>query len=149
MVFSHKCILCKAHFRNQPGFVRCNVSPVLSRGNMKQMSSELVDREARKQALYQSTRHYPAGLASSTAPLPELPVQLQEGSGVSQQQGEGRAGQRGTRNPHSCATGSESTYGQPKITGISWRPWGTLGAASELSEDKRPPDSPRVEPRDS
>lgn len=34
--FSHKCILCKARFRNQPGFVCCNVSQLLSRGNMKQ-----------------------------------------------------------------------------------------------------------------
>lgn len=49
--FSDKRILCKARFRNQPGFVCCNVSQLLSTGNMKQMSSESVDREARKHSL--------------------------------------------------------------------------------------------------
>lgn len=76
MVFSHKCILCKAHFRNQPGFVCCNVSQLLSRGNMKQMSSELVDREARKHSLVSkyttlpcwiSIQHSSSATASSAA----------------------------------------------------------------------------------
>lgn len=90
---------------------------------MKQMSSELVDREARKHSF----------ISKETTLCCQISIQqllfqswqadrsaLQQVSGVSQQHREvltGEAGQRCTKNPHPQITGSAPTSCQPKITG--------------------------------
>lgn len=90
---------------------------------MKQMSSELVDREARKHSF----------ISKDTTLCCQISIQqllfqswqadrsaLQQVSGVSQQHREvltGEAGQRCTKNPHPQITGSAPTSCQPKITG--------------------------------
>lgn len=113
---------------------------------MKQMSSELVDREERKHSLISKYTTSPCWISIQLISSARAPSAAAPGEWCHSAQGEGRAGHSGTRNPHSCATGAESTHGQPKIPGIQLEMWGKLGAASE---DEGPPDSHGVKPRDS
>lgn len=98
---------------------------------MKQMSSGLVDREERKHSLISKDTTFPCWIS----------IQHSCSRGVVSLSTKGRAGL--ATGPPGILTalpqGHNPPVGNQKSLAPSWRLWGKLGAASEVSEGKCPP----------